>query len=599
MAFLAFAGPTGAATFVVTETGDPPLGPNGLCSLREAVLAASHDGGVDSCGFGSSAATDTIIVPAGYYRLREPGADDDGGGTGDLDLEGAIAIRGAGALATVIDADSIDRVFDVRPGAVATISGVTITGGAVGPGARGGGIRNLGNLTLSHSFVTHNTAENAGGGIYNETSASVINSTLLANTATFGGGAHSFGPFVIRDSAVYDNTANYSGGGIQADDDGLVATRTVFSGNKAPIPGGGGGNGGGIRAVNPVLTDVTITDNTAATVGGGVSVIGMTGRINGAVVRGNSAGTIGGGIYVIQGAEITNAHISNNSAGSGGGIYRDDPGFFPGDFELSRSTVSANKATDGGGLFLRNPGTLTNVTISGNGDGTGFGGGIFNGGSDLQLVNVTLALNLASGAGTGGNFFAQAGAVQTARNSIFYFDHGAGNCAGEPMADGGHNLAYYDPGETCGFDNAASATLTSLGDHGGPTPTHAIGPGDAALNAGANCPAIDQRGVPRPQGAACDIGAYEFARCLGGIVNRVGTPGKNTMRGGASAEVFLTLGGNDTVVAGGGNDRLCLGAGNDTAKIRGGGKDRAAGEGGRDRVQRDATDVVSGFEVFF
>jgi Ca2+-binding RTX toxin-like protein len=95
------------------------------------------------------------------------------------------------------------------------------------------------------------------------------------------------------------------------------------------------------------------------------------------------------------------------------------------------------------------------------------------------------------------------------------------------------------------------------------------------------------------------VGAYELARCLGGIVNRVGTPGNNTMRGGASAEVFLTLGGNDTVIAGGGNDRLCLGAGNDTAKIRSGGKDRAAGEGGRDRVQRDATDVVSGFEVFF
>ena len=34
--------------------------------------------------------------------------------------------------------------------------------------------------------------------------------------------------------------------------------------------------------------------------------------------------------------------------------------------------------------------------------------------------------------------------------------------------------------------------------------------GSPAINAAAGCPATDQRGVPRPQGANCDIGAYEF-----------------------------------------------------------------------------------------
>lgn len=82
-------------------------------------------------------------------------------------------------------------------------------------------------------------------------------------------------------------------------------------------------------------------------------------------------------------------------------------------------------------------------------------------------------------------------------------------------------------------------------------------------------------------------------------MNRVGTPAKDSMKGDSTAEVFLTLGGKDSVTPAGGKDRLCLGAGNDTAKIRGGGKDRADGGPGGDRVQRDSTDVVTGFESFF
>jgi hypothetical protein len=54
--------------------------------------------------------------------------------------------------------------------------------------------------------------------------------------------------------------------------------------------------------------------------------------------------------------------------------------------------------------------------------------------------------------------------------------------------------------------------LGPLADNGGPTQTHALLPGSPAIDAGDNtaCPATDQRGVTRPLGAACDIGAYEF-----------------------------------------------------------------------------------------
>ena len=61
--------------------------------------------------------------------------------------------------------------------------------------------------------------------------------------------------------------------------------------------------------------------------------------------------------------------------------------------------------------------------------------------------------------------------------------------------------------------------LGPLQDNGGPTMTHALGPGSVAID---HIPAVDcvdadgaplttdQRGVTRPQGDACDVGAVEM-----------------------------------------------------------------------------------------
>jgi hypothetical protein len=57
--------------------------------------------------------------------------------------------------------------------------------------------------------------------------------------------------------------------------------------------------------------------------------------------------------------------------------------------------------------------------------------------------------------------------------------------------------------------------LGRLRNNGGPTPTMALQRGSAAIGRvprhGADCPSTDQRGVRRPQGPTCDIGAFEFA----------------------------------------------------------------------------------------
>jgi len=56
-----------------------------------------------------------------------------------------------------------------------------------------------------------------------------------------------------------------------------------------------------------------------------------------------------------------------------------------------------------------------------------------------------------------------------------------------------------------------SLKLGPLADNGGPTQTHVLGQGSVAIDAAAgSCLTNDQRGVHRPQGADCDVGAYEY-----------------------------------------------------------------------------------------
>jgi hypothetical protein len=144
------------------------------------------------------------------------------------------------------------------------------------------------------------------------------------------------------------------------------------------------------------------------------------------------------------------------------------------------------------------------------------------------LRNATLAENAVGtggsspakpgASGLGGGIFAQAAAASghmiTLQNTVVASSHGSG-CASSTsaaIADGGHDLSYGD--RTCPGIHG-NPRLGRLKDNGGPTQTMALGRGSAAINRvprrGAGCISTDQRGVRRPQGNACDIGAYEFA----------------------------------------------------------------------------------------
>src|SRR6185369_3457824 len=105
------------------------------------------------------------------------------------------------------------------------------------------------------------------------------------------------------------------------------------------------------------------------------------------------------------------------------------------------------------------------------------------------------------------------------------------DCAGSIISLG-HNLLL--DGTNCAFPSAAGdrvgssaspidARLGRLQNNGGPTRSYALLPGSPAIDSGdpASCAGSDQRGVARPQGAACDIGAYETANGSAAVVPEV------------------------------------------------------------------------------
>lgn len=222
------------------------------------------------------------------------------------------------------------------------------------------------------------------------------------------------------------------------------------------------------------LFDLSVTGSREASAvllfGGGVEL-----RATGVVFRDNTAARGGaidgtGGSVVLENSAV----VSNSAAERGGGIHLDGAAS---SLALLNTTVSGNSAPGGSGISLAaGSAALSFTTVWGN-------------------------------TGAPGELDVAPGAAAQLRATI------AGRCSGLLPASLGSNI---EPGTSCGLGGpgdrpATEPGLGPLGDNGGPTPTHLPVPGGAAIDGASGCPppAADQRGVARPQGGACDVGAVE------------------------------------------------------------------------------------------
>jgi hypothetical protein len=316
---------------------------------------------------------------------------------------------------------------------------------------------------------------------------------VISEGTKLGGGIYSEADVILKDSSIEGN----AGAGIQIfHQSGLITldvSGSVIAGNSLQ----------GIDARN---TDVTISDSEIrGNDSGGIAMHLGTLSLTRSKV---SANENGGGI-LMEGGHLVMADSTvaeNTNFGPGGGVY----GHNLSDANIVRSTVSGNSTlVDGGGLYLHTFGQaqILNSTISGN-HADAAAGGLLTAGGTFLLTHVTVAGNEAAAVGgilSNGNV--------TLTNSILA-ENNPGNCdPSSPPVSGSHNLS---DDASCALSGAGDisnqdARLVSLQDNGGPTQTHGLMDDSPAINAAgdAMCPATDQRGIARPIGPHCDMGAFE------------------------------------------------------------------------------------------
>jgi hypothetical protein len=487
----------------------------GACTLRAALELNDAGAGGTQITLGK--------VGNGQFQLT----------LGELAIAKSVSITGSGPSASAVLASKGARVFDIdETGAVVTMAELAIENGAAGGQDVGGGIVNSGSLTLRDVAVQ-------------------------GNTAGFGGGIADFGTLTLQSgvlvtknhaSGLNDSATDGEGGGV-AEFGTLTATGAVLSANEAgSLEGEGDGGFGGNLAVGPALDQsgaivlrghASITASTigqgAAGFGGGVFADnGETVAITASTFAGNVAkggGSDGGGLLNACGAvTLTNDTFDANQAPQGFGGAVDDvcssdlvPAAraalatprAPTTIRAPRVTVPAPPATA--------PRTAMLTSVAPTPTPAPTPSPVPAAKPSTSLDFVTIADSVGASAQ---NFAAGAGLVSagdasnvTVHDSIIAngANNAAHNCATfeSKIVSLGNNL---EDRNDCGFNQAGDLVsrdpkLGALAANGGPTQTMALTAGTPAVDAaGATCDAAtDQRGVTRPQGPGCDIGAFELA----------------------------------------------------------------------------------------
>lgn len=299
-----------AATFTVNYTAgdlgdiDPGDGecawatfppPDMRCTLRAAIMEAN-----------ALAGADVIIVPLGAYILLDnPGRGDDGGGLGDLDITDTLTIAtpvlDIGSRPT-IDADGLDRVFDIRPGAGnVQLANLAITNGVADDATTfaGGGIRaaGAGLLAVLYCELVDNVA-NAGGAISVDTASG--RSLFVYDSALHANGVFEFGVTNPFGSAIKDSDSGPAAGA------SITIRRSTISANLA--------FGTLQRAAVQVRTPLVIDNSTfSLNAPGAIAVHATDATLNHVTITGSQFGYVFSGNAITNSSSLRNTIIAGNS----------------------------------------------------------------------------------------------------------------------------------------------------------------------------------------------------------------------------------------------------------------------------------------------
>jgi predicted outer membrane repeat protein len=510
---LVLAPPAYAADIAVTTTADVVNAKDGLTSLREAVSLANTAGSAS-----------TIVLAPQVYTLSICGGAENANATGDLDHTADEPLTLDGGGATITQTCAGDRILHTtHASGSASLADLTVTGGTefVGSALAFAGDLDLTSVTASGNGVAGGSVISSDDSGFGPT-LDVVESTIGPNTGT--GVRISFGTVTIDGSLIFQNT----GRGVGLVDGALTVTDTVVTQN-----GTGGvsttGQGEGLF----VLSGSTITNNDGT--GVTCSACGSLTVVD-SLIKGNRPGpsSAGGGIVVNLDQDdeddqpyvtITDSTVeSNKRDGRGGGL-----GVFVlelvdeapmAQIVITGSTFAANNAAGsdgrGAGLYAATGEVrVDNSTFTSNYAHTS-GGAIFSSTGEIFLRHATVSGNfspLASNLVAGDDLTSFASVVA-------WGTPGAGECAilgtthsqGYNVGGDGSCLFVGGPGD---LNAGGNPELLGLFDNDGPTRTMLPAPGSPLLGRvpGPACTVltVDQRGVARPDGYACETGAVEVS----------------------------------------------------------------------------------------
>jgi hypothetical protein len=447
-----------------------PLPLNPLAACLAALLAATDAGATPAHPSGAIVVTNCLDSGAGSLRQAvisgAPGDPIDltqltcgqiSLTTGRIDVNRDLLIQGPGPDVLTIDGTHTDRIFNQNGPYTLALYGLKLQRGY--SSAFGGGcVYSKGPLQLNDTVITScqvldfaSSATYAGGGVLVNSTLTMIDSSILNNQ-------------------LYSSLSNAFGGGASVSGD-VVLDHSTISGNSVTSASGGITEAGGIDIHGKLFMMYSTISNNA--------VSGL-----------NSSGGIGGA-RVVGGALISNSTISGNTVDDGvGGLMIYGSSASPN--VITNSTISGNTAATIGGIYAHGQTTIANSTIAFNTE-TAFanGGGLRLAYSIADLESSIIASNTSFGT------------IQNIALGI------SGGVTGANDLIGPSGSVSLPPGTI-----QSDPQLLALADNGGPTRTHALGPGSPAIDAGNNNASLqnDQRGsgFPRVVGANADIGAYEL-----------------------------------------------------------------------------------------
>lgn len=466
-----------AANIFVTTHNDVIDNNDGVLSLREAIIQAN-----------SSKGTDVIQLSDGVYDIDIPIGKGKDATFGDFDITDNLIIQGAGMGITFIDANQLDRIFEIYPNITVTIRDCTLMDG-LSVGADGGAIYvNKSNLILYDvAFIDNHTEQNADGGalaIVGDGTVFVVNSQFINNSTERDGGAIFYdgskdgtGTLAILHTFISENTTERNGGGIYVQDiDNVIIENSFIHANstisgEAPL---GGDGGGGLYADNStvLISGTSIVCNEAFNGGGIDSKDSSITIINSTIAE-----------------NLADAGKGNPGSGRGGGIFSEDS-----EYNIINSTISGNTASRGGAIYVEV-------------------------GSDINILNSTITDNESQNVGLTGAIDSASASTVTLQSSIVSGNVDDKDLQGKTFVSNGYNLLGDDV--TTDSDIILQPTdilssdpgLEPLAMNGGLTFTHALSADSLAIDNGSNPLNLstDQTGFDREvQDGQPDIGAFEY-----------------------------------------------------------------------------------------